>query len=301
MKTIRYGENPLDDALRDRLHLKSNSGTSLFLIRSVIQFVDATSRMVSGKPFFALRESENLLRQLEGLTGPAFVRALLDFNDSTRLVAHGLDHVPDSGPVLIAATHPTGLFDFFAHASALMDKRSDLKVVANEETEKFLGPDLIVPVQISKENRAVSGQRTRRGMEQHLQNGGALLVFGSGRVADRKDGFLVEPSWRSGATVVSESCGVSVVPASLDTRNSSIYYRTRALARKLSRGDENFGAMIGSLRYTAELLEQLGRKCDVYYGDPMAPGTSPELLQARAEGLVNGLYASTQKAQKKAD
>ena len=283
-------EKPLDSALRERLHLRGKATGSLWFVRSVIQSIDSVSRTVSGQPFFALRESEDLLRQIAGLKGPELVHALLDQNGGTRIEPHGVDNIPTSGPVIIVATHPTGLFDFFAHADTLLGLRPDLKVVANQETEKFLGADLIVPVQIDKENRAMSGTMTRRGMEQHLRDDGALLIFGSGRVPHQVQGRLVEPDWRGGATRVSKSCAVPIVPAALATRNSKTYYRIRSFAQTISGGNDSFGAMIGSLRYAAELMDKLGGAFDVHYGSPMPAGTAPAVIQKAAETLVPGLY-----------
>jgi len=290
MMTRSASEHPLDSALKERLHLRGENPVALRLIRGLMHSGDAISRAFVGHPLVALRESEALLEKLEGLKGQNLVRALMAQEGGTEINAHGLAHVPKTGPVVIASTHPTGMFDFAAHAAALLHKRADLKVVANQETEKLLGPEIIVPVTIDKQNRAISGTGTRRAMQAHLEAGGALLIFGSGRVPDRQGGHLVEPGWRRGATVMSRIMQAPVVPAALNAQNSPAYYRLRAFARIVSGGNDNFGAMIGSLRYTSELMEKLGGSYDVYYGAPLAPGTAPEAIKAIAETLVPDLY-----------
>ncbi len=281
---------PLDDALTERLHLSGDTPLALSLVRAGIHICDSVSRLLLGQPFFALRESEALLGALAGLQGRDVVKALLDMAGGTDITAHGLAHVPPNGAVVIAATHPTGFFDFVAHAGALLGKRPDLKVVANQETERFLGPEIIVPVRIDKQNRAMSGRQTRRGMQRHLAGGGALLIFGSGRVPDRRNGRLVEPDWKNGVTRISEHARAPIIPAALDACNSAAYYRTRAIARFVSRGNDHFGAMIGSLRYSAEMQMRLGGHYHVHYGAPLAPGCAPRTIKTIAEGLVAGLY-----------
>jgi len=228
---------------------------------------------------------------MDGLNGYALIQAVLAYSGGTRIIADGLEHIPAQGPIVIAATHLTGLFDFVAHAGALMARRPDLKVVANLETQKFLGPDIIVPVSIDDQNRATSGGNTRKAMLLHLQQGGALLIFGSGRVPDRKDNRLMEPDWRSGATKVSVAANAPIVPAALNAQNSSAYYRLRAIARLLSGGNDNFGAMVGSLRYGADLLNKLGGTFEVRYGAPLAPGTGPTEIKTKAESLFGDLYS----------
>lgn len=283
-------EKPLDPALRDRLHLGSDAGLSLWFVRMSISLVDGFNRLLFRRPFFALRESEDLLTRLDGVKGPELVRAVMAQNGGTRISCHGLENVPRRGPVIIASTHPTGIFDFLAHASALHGHRSDIKVVANQEVERFLGTEMLVPVAINKDNRAQSGLQTRRAMLAHLDEGGALLIFGSGRVPNRVGGHLVEPDWRAGASHASAICGAPVIPASLDARNSDAYYRLRNLAQFVSGGSDRVGAMIASLRYLTDLLEKLGGSYRVHYGPAMAPGTQPHKLQAAAEQLVPGLY-----------
>lgn len=280
----------MDPVLRARLHLGANRTWPLALLRGGLHTADALSRAVLGKPFFGLRECEDLLRRTEGKLGTDLLAEVLAMRGGTEIVAHGLDHVPAQGPVVIAATHPTGIFDFIAHAGALLPLRPDLRVVANQEVERFLGPEAIVPVRIDRQNRALSGRATYEAMQRHLDTGGALLIFGSGRVPNCRDGQLAEPPWRDGASRVSAQCAAPVVPAALDARNSRYYYRLRALAQMLSGGSDDFGAMIGSLRYAAEMLDKLGGRYHVHYGAPQPPGTAPERLKQLAETLVPGLY-----------
>ncbi len=284
---------PLDEILRDRLHLKSRGRFTIAAIRAALATGDAVSRLFSGRPFFAMRESEDILRQVQGLQGIDLLNRVMSLEGGTEFEAQGLDNVPKTGPVLIAATHPTGLFEFCAHMKILHQVRPDIRVVANQETERFLGPDLIIPVRISKENRATHARSIRQNIIDHLDGGGAVLIFGSGRVADRQAGHLTEPEWRGGPTELSKETGAAIVPAALNACNSDGYYRTRAWARRLSGGNPHFGAMIGSLRYFWELLSKLGHRYTVIYGTAMPAGTDRDTLKAAAEGLVPGLYASS--------
>lgn len=282
--------HPLDAVLRARLHFPENATGKLRLTRAALHTVDAVSRAFLGKPFFALREAEAMLDEAGGKTGPALVDELLLLNGGTRITAHGLGHIPAQGAVVIAATHPTGIFDFLAHSSALRLRRPDLKVVANQDTESFLGSKNTIAIRITKENQATSLRVPHAAMQQHLDAGGALLIFGSGRVPYRNAGQLVEPKWRNGTSHISQQCDAPIVPAALDARNSPYYYRIRALTRYASGRNDNLGARIGSLRYAAELLEKLGGEYSVFYGTAQPPGTAPDILKAQAEGLVPGLY-----------
>ncbi|CAD0185880.1 hypothetical protein RUESEDTHA_02781 [Ruegeria sp. THAF57] len=283
-------DNPVDDLLRARLRIPVGADFRLRVLRHLMEGVDWINRTTTGQAFFALKETEEILLELGERTGPELVRAVLQMNHGTTLRAHGLENIPTQGAVVIASTHPIGTFDFLAHAGALQDHRADLKVVAGREAERFLGRDLIVPVDLDQKDRVLTARQTLAGMLQHLKEDGALLVFGSGRVPYLNDGRLVEPPWRTGVTRVSAETGAPIVPASANMRNSRHYYRTRRLAGVLSGGNDEFGRKVASLRYVSELIAKLGGSYDVYYGPVQPAGTAPDILKRLSEGLVPDLY-----------
>ena len=283
-------ENPLDDLLRARLRIPQGADKRLAALRWAMEGVDAVNRLLTGQAFFALRETEQTLIALDGRTGPELIKTLLEMKGGTTVTAHGLENVPKTGPVVIASTHPIGTFDFIAHAAALVDHRPDLKVVAGRESERFLGTEILIPVDLDRKDRVLTARFTLEGMNTHLENGGALLIFGSGRVPRMENGLLVEPPWRTGATRVSEANNAPIVPASADMRNSRHYYRTRRIASFLKGGNDEFGRQVASLRYISELMSKLGGSYDVHYAPAQPAGTEPAVLKELAENIVPGLY-----------
>lgn len=283
-------QNPMDELLRARLRIPQGADLRLKALRVAMQATDLFSRALMGQAFFALRDTERVLIELGDRRGHDLVRALLAMQGGTRIIPHGLENVPRDGAVVIGATHPIGTFDFIAHAGPLMDHRPDLRVVANREAERFLGRERIIAVDFDRKDNVLTARQTLDGMLSHLRDGGALLVFGSGRVPDMRDGLLFEPPWRSGITRVSAATGAPIVPASANMRNSHHYYRTRRLARILSGGNADFGRTVASLRYVSELLAKLGGSYAVHYGPVQPAGTPAQELKAIAEGLVPGLY-----------
>lgn len=288
---IKISKNdPIDDLLRARLRIHEGSDLKILCLKRLMEALDWVTRTTTGTPFFALRETKAALIELDGRTGPELVDVLLDMNGGTSITPHGLENVPKHGPVVIAATHPIGTFDFIAHAGALREHRPDLKVVAGREAERFLGADLIIAVDLDRKDRVLTARQTMEEMTTHVQSGGAMLIFGSGRVPGMRGGLLQEPQWRAGATRVSHSCNAPIVPASANMRNSRHYYRTRNLFRILSGGDDELGRRVASLRYISELMGKLGGSYDVHYGPAQPVGSQPEHLQELAETLVPGLY-----------
>ena len=263
---------------------------ALRLLRGVMHTMDTINRTVFGNPFFALREAEVLLRRMHGLQGFDLIRAALAENGGTTINTEGLEHIPRTGGVVIVSTHSTGFFDFLIHGGALVEVRPDLRVVANKETEAFLGSGLIVPVMFNAAAHVTSGEATQAAMIEHVEKGGALIVFGSGHVANRKDGKLFEPVWRKGATRCSIATGCPIIPAAVNSGNSDAYYRTRAIAKFLTGGSEALGERIGTLRYLSEVIVKLGGEFEVRYGSPLPSGTRPQELKEAAQALVPDLY-----------
>lgn len=282
--------NPMDELLRARLRIPQGANLRLKALRGVMRTIDVISRTTTGQAFFSIKEAEEMLIKLEGRVGPELVEMVLGWSGGTTLTPFGIENIPTKGPVVIGSTHPIGTFDFLAHAGVLLDHRPDLKVVANRETERFLGPDRIIAVDLNRADQVLTARQTRDGMERHLGNGGAMLIFGSGRVADQKNGYLFEPPWRNGLTKMSTLTNAPIVPASANMRNSRHYYRTRRTALMLSRNNEFFAREVASLRYSSELVAKLGGSYDVHYGPAQPPGTAADIIMRLAEGLVPDLY-----------
>lgn len=282
--------DPLDELLRARLRIPQGADLRLATLRWVMGAIDAANRLTTGQAFFALKETKEMLITLDGRTGTDLIKALLGMKGGTKITAHGLEHVPETGAVIIGSAHPIGTFDFIAHAGALLDRRPDLKVVAGREAERFLGTERLIPVDLDRKDRVLTVRQTLNGMRAQLHQGGALLVFGSGRVPRRENGVLVEPAWRNGITRMSVECDAPIVPASPNMQNSNHYYRTRRLAALLSGGNDEFGRRVASLRYASELFAKLGGSYDVHYGPIQPSGTPADVLQQLAEGLVPDLY-----------
>ena len=284
--------DPLDELLRARLRIPVGSDLKLLALRWLMGTIDAANRITTGHAFFALREIREMLITLDGRTGTELIDALLGMKGGTTITPHGLEHVPAEGAVIIGSAHPIGTFDFIAHAGALLHHRPDLKVVAGREAERFLGKERLIAVDLDRNDKVLTVRQTLSGMRAHLQAEGALLVFGSGRVPRMQNGVLVEPPWRNGITRMSVECDAPIVPASPNMKNSSHYYRTRRIAAFLSGGNDEFGRRVASLRYASELFAKLGGAYDVHYGPIQPSGTTAEVLQELAEGLVPGLYGA---------
>lgn len=107
-----------------------------------------------------------------------------------RIEVEGRDSVPQKGPLLIVSNHP-GLLDTLALAVAL--QRDDLKVVARRHPLWDAAPNLRERLVLLPESSHAPASAIRC-MIERLKDGGALLIFPSGKIDPDPAVFSVEAS-----------------------------------------------------------------------------------------------------------
>ena len=197
------------------------------------------------KWWLALSGCASVYRQAQRTASVPFyervLRALSVDVDSTELAA-----IPTSGPTLILANHPHGIVDGLALATLVRRIRGDVRLLVNRRLSDI--PELsefcffVDPFGGRRAaGRSVAGLRAAK---RWLSAGHALVVFPSGEVAHtpHADGSYAESRWHDTADRLARSSGASLVFASIDGRNSKVFYaagrvhpllRTALLGREL--------------------------------------------------------------------
>lgn len=109
---------------------------------------------------------------------PAGCRAMMDALD-VKIEARGQSNIPRSGPALLLANHP-GAYDSMAIGSLV--PRPDLHAIVSKTRLYQVLPHLRGYVHMVSKGQPGEGMLALRGALAHLQRGGILLQFGSGRV-----------------------------------------------------------------------------------------------------------------------
>jgi hypothetical protein len=108
---------------------------------------------------------------------PAGCQVMLDALD-LRTQIYGVDNVPRTGPVIILANHP-GAYDSMAIGAAI--PRTDLNIIAAKTRLYQVLPHIHPHMHYASQDRVESMTVIRQAIR-HLQNGGALIQFGSGLI-----------------------------------------------------------------------------------------------------------------------
>jgi len=145
--------------------------------------------------------------------------------------AHDLEQIPEQGPLVMIANHPTGTLDGLALMYAVSRVRRDVKVVTNRMLS-HLEPlsSLFIPV----DNM---GGRTRKSslqqMENHLQNGGVLIFFPAGEVSRVTRKGIRDKAWHAGFIKLASKFHAPLLPAWIEARNSPLFYASAMISSTL--------------------------------------------------------------------
>lgn len=204
-----------------------------------------------------------------------------------------LPTLAQKGSLLVVANHPLGGLEGMVLFRELLRHRPDTMVLTNrvlhripELRERFIDVD-ILSSQSARKN--IAGIRKAR---QHLEQGGALLVFPAGKVATYSlaEKRVTEHSWHRFVGTLSRKTGASVLPVHIDARNSRLFYaaallhpvlRTAMLPRELvnKRGQRLrmvFGEVLGKRDFAhldsdADVSACLRLACELLGEKPETP------------------------------
>ncbi|GJL41379.1 TPA: lysophospholipid acyltransferase family protein [Enterobacter chengduensis] len=169
-------------------------------------------------------------RHLKGLDMVEQVLEHLDILCSVS--ARDLEQIPEHGPLVIIANHPTGTLDGLALMYAVSRVRRDVKVVTNRMLT-HLEPlsSLFIPV----DNM---GGRTAKSslvqLEQHLQNAGVLIFFPAGEVSRPTRKGIRDKKWHSGFIKLAGKLRVPLLPVHIQAHNSLLFYASTLVSPTLS-------------------------------------------------------------------
>jgi putative hemolysin len=148
--------------------------------------------------------------------------------------------IPATGPLIIAANHPTGAMDGLILAETVRRQRSDVKILANRLLARIpeLSESCFFVDPFGGPDAAARSRAGLRSAHLWLRSGGALVMFPSGEVA----GSEGEGAWNEALGRLALATQARVLPAFLEARNSRLFYaagrihhrfRTALLGREL--------------------------------------------------------------------
>ena len=184
------------------------------------------------------------VRQFEKLgipVGQPFWRQALDLLGINLLTKQSeISKIPKEGSLVITANHPHGLVDGMVLAELIGKVRTDYKILTRslltgvKQIDQFM-----IPVPFDHEENALkkSLEMRKKAMD-HLEKGGVIVVFPSGKVASSETMFgnVVEGEWNPFTAKLIQKSGANVLPIFFPGANSRIYQIANQISATLRQG-----------------------------------------------------------------
>ena len=206
-----------------------------------------------------INEGMIYLNQFEGLK----------FNDEVlnylqvKIEVKGVENLPKSGGIIVAANHPLGGIDGIALIKAIGDQRNDVRFIVNDilKTIKNYG-DVFVGV------NKVGGQsrNSLQFVEQVYSQEVAILVFPAGLVSRKFKVGIRDLEWNKSFINKAIKYNKPIIPVFIEGENSNFFY-------SFAKWRKRFGIKVNleMLFLPDEMFKQRGHTLKIHFGKPIEP------------------------------
>lgn len=185
------------------------------------------------------------------------------------IVIEGLENIPKTGGVYIAANHPLGGLDGVALMHVVGQVRDDMKFFVNDllmQVENF-GP-YFIPVN----KHGMNGKEYKERFEKVYASDECLLIFPAGLVSRRQKGKKIEDLvWKKSIIQKAIEYQKPIVPVYIHARNSNKFYNIAYWRKKLG-----IKANIEMFYLADEMFKQNGKTLHFVIGKPIEASTFTE-------------------------
>jgi putative hemolysin len=171
----------------------------------------------------------------------------------------GMEHVPNTGGIVLASNHPLGGLDALAMMHKLGKKRKDMRFIVNDILLSFKNlKELFIPVN----KHGKSGAESVKMINSQFASDEITLVFPAGLVSRKQEGGIIKDlEWKKSFITKSRQYQRDIIPVYVEGTNSNFFYN-------LSRWRKRLGvkANIEMFYLMDEMYKQRGKKITIYFG-----------------------------------
>lgn len=195
------------------------------------------------------------------------------------------ERIPREGPLIVVSNHPYGGLDGLILARLLLQRRVDVKILANFLLDHIPQiREIVIPVDpwsrtASRRSNALALRASIRWVEQ----GGVLAMFPAGEVSslDLRRRCVVDPSWQPTVGRLVRRTGATVLPVYFCGRNGALFQLAGLLHPTLR-----------TALLPHELLNKTRTDIEVRIGTPLRPEDLP--VDGSDERITSYLRARTE-------
>ena len=178
-----------------------------------------------------------------------------------KAVSNGLENIPKTGGVIIAANHPLGGADGLAFLGEVGKVRSDLKFIVNDLLMSFKSLEhVFIPVNKHGTNTKQNLQK----IEQLYSEGHCILIFPAGLCSRKQDGKIIDLPWQKSFINQAIKHQLPIVPTHINAANSNFFYNLANIRKRLG-----IKANIEMFFLGNEMFKQNGKTITFTFGNPI--------------------------------
>jgi len=157
-----------------------------------------------------------------------------DFNDGclkyvgANVTWEGLENLPLTGGVIVAANHPLGGIDGMAIIHAISKRRRDVRATVNDILTNLVNFDGVL---VGVNKVGVTSIEAIKAVDAFYASSGVSMVFPAGLVSRKQHGEIKDLEWKKSFVTKSIQYNKPILPLYVDGKNSNFFYNF-ALWRK---------------------------------------------------------------------
>tara|TARA_B110001454_G_C12723226_1_gene435954 strand:+ start:16338 stop:18353 length:2016 start_codon:yes stop_codon:yes gene_type:complete len=201
--------------------------------------------------------------------------------------------VPKTGPLLIVANHPKNGSDGIAIAAAISLVRPDVRVALTTLLQGLPGmsDNAIFLNPYGGAEAARFNQNGIRQMNQHIADGGVLVIFPSGEVSVKQnlsDNFAFDPEWKKGiSNIITNNPSVQVMPLFVDGMATQEFHRVKHLKNPVAKG------VLSAVAHVRQIAKNAKRPIAINMGTPIKGQELVDVYKGDLVGMAQYLRART--------
>ncbi len=186
--------------------------------------------------------------------------AIKYFNVKTKV--YGLEKLDPSKSYIFVSNHPIGGWDFAVVMSALRQKFSNIKVIANKVLESLDNiKELIIPVGVFDKTEEKAKEAIKTNMN---DKDNQILTFPAGLVSRMQKNKIVDMPWHRSFVRNAIEYKREIVPIYVDSFNSKFFYNIGRLRKFLG-----IKANIEMFFIISEQFKKANKTIPIYIGNPI--------------------------------
>jgi len=207
-------------------------------------------------------EINDFIRRNGHLYNLSFVAAIVE-EFGAHIKVRGIEHLPVSGGLIIAANHPLGGLDAMALTHVVGQVRKDPVFIVNDILLTLENlKQIFIPVNKHGRNSADVVQK----MNEAFASEKAVMVFPAGLVSRKQDdGNIEDLEWKKSFVTKARQFKKPIVPVFISAKNSNRFYNLARIRKRLG-----IKANIEMFFLVDEMYRQRRKTITITFGEPVS-------------------------------